>query len=51
MTKLTLRFLSLAAVAQLSALEAAETTVTRVGGSVQLSFALPRQGVPLLEIR
>jgi xylan 1,4-beta-xylosidase len=37
--------------AQLSALNAAETTVTRVGGSVQLSFALPRQGVSLLVIR
>jgi xylan 1,4-beta-xylosidase len=37
--------------AQLSALDAAETTVTRVGGSVQLSFALPRQGVSLLVIR
>jgi len=42
---------ALRAAAQLSALEAAETTVTRVGGSVQLTFALPRQGVSLLVIR
>ena len=42
---------TLRAAAQLSALDAAETTVARVGGSVQLSFALPRQGVSLLLIR
>jgi xylan 1,4-beta-xylosidase len=42
---------ALRAAAQLSALDAAETAVTRVGGSVQLSFALPRQGVSLLVIR
>jgi xylan 1,4-beta-xylosidase len=37
--------------AQLSALDAAETAVTRVGGSVQISFVLPRQGVSLLVVR
>ncbi|HEU5137945.1 MAG TPA: hypothetical protein VFU13_22570 [Steroidobacteraceae bacterium] len=37
--------------AQLSTLDATETTVARVGGSVQLSFALPRQAVSLLLIR
>jgi len=42
---------TLRAAAQLSALDVAETTVARVGGSVQLSFALPRQGVSLLLIR
>ena len=42
---------ALRAAAQLTALDAAETTVLRVGGSVQLSFALPRQGVSLLLIR
>ena len=42
---------ALRAAAQLSALEAVETSVARVGGSVQLSFALPRQGVSLLLIR
>ena len=42
---------ALRAAAKLSALDAAETAVTRVGGSVQLSFALPRQGVTLLLIR
>ena len=42
---------ALRAAAQLSALDAAETTATRVGGSVQLSFTLPRQGVSLLVIR
>jgi xylan 1,4-beta-xylosidase len=42
---------TLRAAAQLTALDAAETTVARVGGSVQLSFTLPRQGVSLLLIR
>ncbi len=42
---------ALRAAAQLSTLEAAETRVERIGGSVQLSFALPRQGVSLLLIR
>jgi len=42
---------ALRAAAQLSVLEASETIVTRVGGSVQLSFALPRQGVSLLVVR
>jgi xylan 1,4-beta-xylosidase len=42
---------ALRAAAQLTALDAAETTVLRVGSSVQLSFALPRQGVSLLLIR
>ena len=42
---------ALRAAAQLSALDAAETTATLVGSSVQLSFVLPRQGVSLLVIR
>ncbi len=42
---------TLRAAAQLAALDATDTTVERVGGSVQLSFALPRQGVSLLLIR
>jgi xylan 1,4-beta-xylosidase len=42
---------TLRAAAQLSALDATETAVTRVGGSVQISFVLPRQGVSLLVIR
>jgi xylan 1,4-beta-xylosidase len=42
---------SLRAAAQLSALDAAETTMTRSGGVLQLSFTLPRQGVSLLVIR
>jgi xylan 1,4-beta-xylosidase len=42
---------TLRAAAQLAALDAAETSVQRVGGSAQLSFLLPRQGVSLLLIR
>jgi xylan 1,4-beta-xylosidase len=42
---------TLRAAAQLAALDAAETPAQRVGGSVQLSFTLPRQGVSLLLIR
>jgi xylan 1,4-beta-xylosidase len=42
---------ALRAAAQLTALDASETAVTRVGGSVQLSFTLPRQGVSLLIVR
>jgi xylan 1,4-beta-xylosidase len=42
---------ALRAAAQLSTLDAAETTVARVGSTVQLSFALPRQGVSLLLLR
>jgi xylan 1,4-beta-xylosidase len=42
---------ALRAAARLAALDASETTVLRVGGSVQKSFPLPRQGVSLLLIR
>ncbi|HEY6125523.1 MAG TPA: hypothetical protein VIV63_12800 [Steroidobacteraceae bacterium] len=42
---------SLRAAARLSTLDAAATSVARVGGSVQLAFELPRQGVSLLLIR
>jgi xylan 1,4-beta-xylosidase len=42
---------TLRAAAQLAALDPAETSAQRVGGSVQLSFTLPRQGVSLLLIR
>jgi xylan 1,4-beta-xylosidase len=42
---------ALRSAARLAALGAAETRVVRVGGSVQLTFALPRQGVSLLLIR
>jgi len=42
---------ALRAAAQLAALDSTETSVARAGGSVQLTFALPRQGVSLLLIR
>jgi xylan 1,4-beta-xylosidase len=42
---------TLRAAARLSALDASKTKVLRVGGSVQLSFMLPRQGVSLLLVR
>ena len=35
----------------LAALDPAETSVQRVGGSVQLTFTLSRQGVSLLLVR
>ena len=42
---------ALRAAAQLASLDASETRVQRVGGSVQMSFTLPRQAVSLLIIR
>jgi xylan 1,4-beta-xylosidase len=42
---------ALRAAAQLAALDASGTSVARVGGAVQLSFVLPRQGVSLLIVR
>lgn len=42
---------TLRAAGQLTALDTPESTVQRVRGSVQLTFALPRQGVSLLLIR
>jgi xylan 1,4-beta-xylosidase len=42
---------ALRAAAQLAALDASKTSVARVGGTVQLSFVLPRQGVSLLIVR